>query len=75
MPKITDEELTLIQVRFYKKDIDMLKRLYGGDFGVNKAIRQIIRTFVTQAEARANAIIDEAEGHPIPPSPSQAIGQ
>lgn len=61
MPKITDEELEAIQVRLFKKDLDYLRSLYRGSFGVNKAIRQIIRTFITQTQASAARMID-AEG-------------
>ena len=61
MPKITDEELVAIQLRLFKKDLDKLRKLYGGQFGVNKAIRTIVRSFITQAEEKANKIIDTAE--------------
>jgi hypothetical protein len=61
MPKITDEELVKIQVRFFKKDLDALRGLYGASFGVNKAIRLIVRRFVTQTQAAANAAIDKIE--------------
>ena len=65
MPKITDEDLEAIQVRLFKKDLNYLRRRYAGQFGVNKAIRQIVRAFVTHAEANANALIDEAEAQPL----------
>ena len=61
MPKISDEPMEAIQVRLFKKDLDKLRTLFSGHFGVNKAIRTIIRTYVTQADAAANAAIDEAE--------------
>ena len=61
MPKITDEELEALQVRLFKKDLDTLRRLYANNFGVNRAIRTIVRTFVKQVEAKANAHIDEVE--------------
>lgn len=61
MPKITDEELTLIPVRLFTKDLAVLRRLYKGQFGVNRAIRTIVRSFVAQSEAKANAVIDENE--------------
>lgn len=61
MPKITDEELTLIPVRLFTKDLAVLRRLYKGQFGVNRAIRTIIRSFVAQSEAKANQAIDASE--------------
>ena len=61
MPKITDEELTLIPVRLFTKDLAVLRRLYKGQFGVNRAIRTIVRSFVAQSEAKANATIDASE--------------
>lgn len=63
MPKITDEELQPIQVRLFKKDLDVLRRNYAGQFGVNRAIRTIIRSFVAQTEAKANAMIDDMESN------------
>ena len=61
MPKITDKPLEAIQVRLFKEDLDMLRHLYKGSFGVNRAIRSIVHTFVTQTQATANARIDEQE--------------
>ena len=61
MPKITDKPLEAIQVRLFKEDLNALRRLYSGTFGVNKAIRTIIHTFVTQTQAKANAAIDAQE--------------
>lgn len=61
MPKIGDEPLEAIQVRLFKKDLDALRRLYKGSFGVNRAIRTVIHSFVTQTEARANQEIDKME--------------
>jgi hypothetical protein len=68
MPKITDKELESVLVRLFKEDLVVLRRLYKGSFGVNRAIRTIVHTFVTQTTAIANAEIDgtpaaaEAEG-------------
>jgi hypothetical protein len=61
MPKISEEELELIQVRFFKKDLDYIRRLFGNDLGVNKAIRSIVRSFVVNSRAKADKAIDEAE--------------
>lgn len=61
MPRITEEPLEAIQLRLFKKDLDFLRRTYKGSVGVNKALRAIIRSYVTQVEAKANAVIDEAE--------------
>lgn len=61
MPKITDKELEAIQVRLFKEDLDVLRRLYAGGFGVNRAIRSIVHTFVTQTTAAADAAINKQE--------------
>lgn len=61
MPKITDEELEAIQVRLFKNDLDYLRTLFKGSFGVNKAIRNIIRTYVTHVKANADARINALE--------------
>jgi hypothetical protein len=61
MPKITEKDLELIQVRLFKDDLMTLRRLYAGSFGVNKAVRTIVHTFVTQTLATANAEIDATE--------------
>lgn len=61
MPKITDKELTALQVRLFKEDLDYLRELYAGQFGVNRAIRTIVHTFVTQTKAHADKAIDKAE--------------
>jgi len=61
MPKITDEPLVAIQLRIYKTDLEKLRRQYGSEFGVNKTIRAIIRTFIKQVEAKANEEIDRRE--------------
>lgn len=63
VPKITDEPLEAIQVRLFQKDLNALRKLYRGSFGVNKAVRTIVHAFVTQTEARANAAIDELEAN------------
>jgi hypothetical protein len=61
MPKISDEPLEAIQARLFKSDLDYLRSLYSGSLGVNKAIRQIVRSFVTHTKAEANKAIDETE--------------
>jgi hypothetical protein len=61
MPKITDEPLDTIQLRLFKSDHDTLRRMFAGHVGVNKAIRTIVRTYLRQAEAKANAAIDAEE--------------
>lgn len=61
MPKITDEELEAVQVRLYKSDLVKLRRMFAKEFGVNKAIRAIVRTYLRQAEAKAAVAIDRAE--------------
>lgn len=61
MPKITEEELVVLPIRLFKADHEELKKLFGNGFGVNKAVRTIVRTFVTQAKARATAAIDAQE--------------
>lgn len=61
MPKITDEELEAIQVRLYKKDLNYLRSIYKGQFGVNKAIRNMVRSFVNHMKATAAETIDEEE--------------
>jgi hypothetical protein len=66
MPKITDKPLEAIQVRLFQDDLNALRRLYAGSFGVNRAIRTIVHSFVTQTEAKANAAIDELEAEETP---------
>jgi hypothetical protein len=61
MPKISEEALEAIQVRLFAKDLKVLRRLYKGQFGVTRAIRTIVRSFVAQSEAKANAAIDQSE--------------
>jgi hypothetical protein len=61
MPKITDEELEALQIRLFKTDLDYLRALYRGHFGVNKAVRQIVRAYIIQAKAHAASAIDEIE--------------
>lgn len=61
MPKITDKPLEAIQVRLFKEDLDILRQLYAGQFGVNRVIRTIVHTFVNQTQAKANQAIDELE--------------
>lgn len=63
MPKITEKPLEAIQVRLFKEDLDVLRTLYKGSFGVNKAIRTIVHSFVAQSAARANKVIDALEVH------------
>jgi hypothetical protein len=63
VPKISEEKLIAIQVRLFETDLKYLRSLYGDSFGVNKAIRTIVRSFVTQSRARAAQIIDEKERH------------
>jgi hypothetical protein len=61
MPKITDKALTALQVRLFKEDLDYLRELYAGQFGVNRAIRTIVHSFVTHTKAEANKTIDRME--------------
>lgn len=61
MPKITDEDLEAIQVRLFKADLDYLRSIYRGSFGVNKAIRTIVRRDVRLMRAHAAAQIDASE--------------
>lgn len=61
MPKITDEDLEAIQVRLFKADLDYLRMIYRGSFGVNKAIRTIVRRDVRLMRANAAAQIDASE--------------
>ena len=61
MPKITEEELEAVQVRLFKSDLVKLRRMFAKEFGVNKAIRAIVRTYLRQAEAKAAVTIDRAE--------------
>ena len=63
MPKITDEPLTVIQLRLFTSDLNALRRSVGTTLGVNKAIRTMVRAYVRRMEARANAQIDAAEAH------------
>lgn len=64
MPKITDEDLEAIQVRLFKADLDYLRSLYKGSFGVNRAIRNIIRVYINQTKAAAADNIDALEATP-----------
>lgn len=61
MPKISDKPMVAIQVRLFEEDLTVLRKLYRGSFGVNRAIRTIVHTFVAQTSAMANDAIDEAE--------------
>ena len=61
MPKISDKPMTPIQVRLFDEDLEFLRKLYGQNFGVNKAIRTIIATFVKQSRAKADMTIDKME--------------
>lgn len=61
MPKISEKPLEAIQVRLFKEDLDALRALYAGQFGVNRAIRSIVHTFVTHTQATANRQIDANE--------------
>ena len=61
MPKILDEELVTIQLRLFKSDHEALKRLHGQDFGINRPIRAIIRSYVRHVRAGADAMIDQEE--------------
>lgn len=61
MPKITEEELVKVQVRLFKSDMETLKSLYGGQLLVNKVIRSIVRSFITQTTTAADKAIDEIE--------------
>jgi hypothetical protein len=61
MPKISDEEMEVKAVHLFKSDLDYLRSLYNGQFGVNKAIRSIVRGWVNQAKTEAATRIDEIE--------------
>jgi hypothetical protein len=61
MPKTSEEPLEAIQLRLFKRDLESLRKLYGGSFGVNKAIRTIIRAYLTQVEEKSRQLIDENE--------------
>lgn len=64
MPKITEEVLEAAQIKFFKADLDYLRQMFRNNIGVNKAVRQIIRSYVIHAKARAATSIDAAE--PLP---------
>jgi len=59
MPKITEEELTALQIRLFTSDLQYLRTLYGKEFGVNKAVRTIVRAFVNQTKAAVAKQIDK----------------
>ena len=61
MPKISDEPLEAIQLRLFKKDLDHLRRFYGSNVGVNKVIRNLVRSLVIHNESHANSLIDLSE--------------
>ncbi len=61
MPKISDEPMETKQVTLFKADLDYLRGLYSSQFGVNRAIRTIVRSFVNHSKAKANEMIDEEE--------------
>ena len=61
MPKIADEPLEAIQLRLFKSDLEVLRKHYAGQFGVNRAVRSIVRAFITQTKAKANNVIDKTE--------------
>ena len=62
MPKITDKPLKLIQVRIFEEDYTELRRLYSRDVGVNKAIRAMVHSFLTNTNGNINEAIDKLEG-------------
>jgi hypothetical protein len=61
MPKISDEPLEAIQTRLFKSDLDYLRSLFRGSFGVNRAIRNIVRSYVVHTKALAAQHIDQQE--------------
>ena len=61
MPKISDEEMEVKAVHLFKSDLDYLRSIYNGQFGVNKAIRTIVRNWVNTAKASASSRIDDIE--------------
>ncbi len=62
MPKISDEKLVAIQVRLFESDLQYLRALYGSQFGVNRALRTIVRSFISQTRANADEVINKTEG-------------
>lgn len=61
MPKITDEPLEAIQAKLFKSDLNYLRSLFKGHVGVNKVIRNIVRTYVNHVKAEAAKEIDRVE--------------
>jgi hypothetical protein len=58
MPKITEEPLEAIQAKLFQSDLNYLRGLFKGNIGVNKALRQIVRSYVLQTKAQAAAQVD-----------------
>jgi len=65
MPKITTEELTPVQIRMFATDLQELKLRFGTEFGVNRAVRAIVRAYL-----RANPLASEIEIKPKTPAPN-----
>jgi hypothetical protein len=61
MPKISDEPMEAVQARLFKKDLDYLRAVFSNNIGVAKAVRQIVRSFVTNAQATAAMQVDTNE--------------
>lgn len=61
VPKISDEPMETKQVTLFKADLDYLRGLYSSQLGVNRAIRTIVRIWITHSKAKANEMIDEEE--------------
>jgi hypothetical protein len=61
MPKITDQPLETVLIRFFAEDLEFIRANFGKNLGVNRAVRTIVHTFVTQAKATAATTIDELE--------------
>jgi hypothetical protein len=59
MPRTTDAPLSApVLVRLYEEDLAYLKAYYGTNFGVNKALRTIVRSFCNHTRAEAAKRID-----------------
>ena len=61
MPKISDEELTKVLARLWKKDYEAIKCMATPEVPPAQIIRDAIHSFVLAVEARARRKIDAQE--------------
>lgn len=64
MPKVLDEDTEVVNIRLFKSDLDFLRTNFSqssSNTGYAMIVRNIVRSFVRAAKARADAQIDQSE--------------